>query len=103
MPRETTCRAALITALGLFLVSCGSAPAPERGPVAGNAPGPDFVSNLDGETYEAWRSHVWPSEKELAWEEIPWLPNFRDGVLEADAQGKPLLTWVMNGHPLGCT
>ena len=79
------------------------APVAERAPDFGTVDAPNFVSNLDSQSFAAWQAHVRPTTKELAFEEIPWIPNFRDGVVEADAQGRPLLTWVMNGHPLGCT
>jgi hypothetical protein len=39
----------------------------------------------------------------LAWQQIPWATTFKDGIVAADAAGKPLLLWTMNGHPLGCT
>ena len=51
----------------------------------------------------AWRQHLEPSGRELRWESIPWLPTFGEGLLQADREGKPLLLWTMNGHPLGCT
>ncbi len=59
--------------------------------------------DLNDENYEVWRNHILPESSELAWEQIPWLPTFKDGILAADAAGKPLLLWTMNGHPLGCT
>jgi hypothetical protein len=34
---------------------------------------------------------------------VPWLASFAEGVRAADAARKPLLLWIMNGHPLGCT
>lgn len=40
---------------------------------------------------------------ELSWERIPWLEAFGPGIVAAHKQQKPLLLWVMNGHPLGCT
>ena len=49
------------------------------------------------------RERIRPDPEELAWEEIPWLASFGEGVLAADRGGKPLLFWTMNGHPLGCT
>jgi hypothetical protein len=91
----------LLGAASAALLSC--AQAPQGPPDFGTKEQPRLVSNLDADSFEAWRAHVWPGAEELAWEEIPWIPNFRDGLLAADAQGKPLLTWVMNGHPLGCT
>jgi len=58
---------------------------------------------LNDENYEVWRDHISPDSSELAWEQIPWLTTFKDGILAADAAAKPLLLWTMNGHPLGCT
>ena len=55
------------------------------------------------EDLERWRDHVRPTSAELAFEAIAWIPNFAEGLQQADAQGKPLLLWAMNGHPLGCT
>ena len=58
---------------------------------------------LEAETLAAWREHIVAPATELAWEQIPWRPSFLTGLREAAAAGKPLLLWVMNGHPLGCT
>jgi len=55
------------------------------------------------ENRSAWQSYLLPTEAEVSHESIPWLPSFGEGVLAADEQGKPLLFWGMNGHPLGCT
>ena len=52
---------------------------------------------------EAWRDNVRPAESERRWDEIPWVTTFSEGVRRADTEGKPLLFWAMNGHPLGCT
>jgi hypothetical protein len=59
--------------------------------------------DLSDENYAVWRDHILPDPNELAWEQIPWLTTFKDGILAADAARKPLLLWTMNGHPLGCT
>jgi hypothetical protein len=58
---------------------------------------------LDEGNYTTWRDHILPNPGEKAWEQIPWLTTFKDGILAADAADKPLLLWTMNGHPLGCT
>jgi len=50
-----------------------------------------------------WREHLLPTEAELAFEAIDWIPDFATGMKRAAAEGKPLLFWAMNGHPLGCT
>jgi hypothetical protein len=59
--------------------------------------------DLTEETYEVWRDHILPDSSEMAWEKISWLSTFKDGILAANVQQKPLLLWTMNGHPLGCT
>jgi hypothetical protein len=58
---------------------------------------------LNEENYTTWRDHILPNPAEMAWEQIPWLTTFKDGIVAADAADKPLLLWTMNGHPLGCT
>ncbi len=59
--------------------------------------------NLDERNLAQWRDHILPDESELAFERIGWLPTFAEGIARAGAEDKPLLLWVMNGHPLGCT
>jgi hypothetical protein len=44
-----------------------------------------------------------PPEEELEWLEIGWAPTLGEGVRRAALEGRPLLLWAMNGHPLGCT
>lgn len=58
---------------------------------------------LTGENLPEWREHILPRESELNWLQIPWLPTFADGINAANNADMPLLLWVMNGHPLGCT
>ncbi|HYN63724.1 MAG TPA: hypothetical protein VES36_03890 [Candidatus Limnocylindrales bacterium] len=64
---------------------------------------PQREARLDASNLEAWRTHLTPGADELAWESLPWLSSYADGVLAAQEQRRPLLLWVMNGHPLGCT
>ena len=59
--------------------------------------------NLNKSTYGMWQEFIKPTKDELAWAEIPWKSTFYDGLVESDREQKPLLLWVMNGHPLGCT
>ena len=58
---------------------------------------------LADRNFAAWRDHLRPRPAELAWLRIPWLTTLGDGIVHADAESRPLLLWVMNGHPLGCT
>ncbi len=58
---------------------------------------------LRAETLPAWREYILPSGDDLAYASIPWHVTFGEGMDAARAEGKPLLMWAMNGHPLGCT
>ena len=40
--------------------------------------------------------------KEL-WIDIPWRPNLAEAIGEAREKDKPILLWMMNGHPCGMT
>jgi hypothetical protein len=51
----------------------------------------------------SWRDHIRPCEAERAWERIGWHAGFADGLRAANASRRPMLLWMMNGHPLGCT
>lgn len=62
-----------------------------------------FDIELSDGNFAQWLDHIAPTEAELDWETIPWLATFHEGIVKADAEDKPLLLWVMNGHPLGCT
>ena len=40
--------------------------------------------------------------KEL-WTDISWRPNLAEAIREAREKDKPILLWMMNGHPCGMT
>lgn len=76
--------------------SVGSASADR--PALPETPGPLSASE--------WRRLVdWltPPREDLAWLELGWAPTVAEGVRRAETEGRPLLLWAMNGHPLGCT
>ncbi len=58
---------------------------------------------LNDANWIAWRDHILPAEADVAWERIPWIAALGDGVRRANAEDRPVLVWVMNGHPLACT
>ncbi len=64
---------------------------------------PPSAQELDAPDLARWREHIRPAASETAYEAIPWIPSFAEGVRAANAARKPLLFWAMNGHPLGCT
>jgi hypothetical protein len=44
-----------------------------------------------------------PATGEEKWKQIPWLTSLWEARRRAAAEGKPILLWEMDGHPLGCT
>jgi hypothetical protein len=44
-----------------------------------------------------------PSASEDRWASIPWRISLWEARKEAAKDGKPILLWEMDGHPLGCT
>ncbi len=43
-----------------------------------------------------------PNSAEQKWAEIPWLASLWEARQQAAREGKPILLWEMDGHPLGC-
>jgi hypothetical protein len=46
---------------------------------------------------------IQPNEEESAWLSIGWGTDLWQAREKAAAEGKPILLWEMDGHPLGCT
>jgi hypothetical protein len=44
-----------------------------------------------------------PSASEDRWASIPWRTDLWSARKEAAKEGKPIVLWEMDGHPLGCT
>jgi hypothetical protein len=64
---------------------------------------PSAGSELSDDTFRFWQARIQPTPEELAWRRVPWRTSLQTGLAEANAAGKPVLLWLMNGHPLGCT
>ena len=64
---------------------------------------PPQETELTQASIDAIRELVLPTAEELSYERIPWIPSFAEGIHRASEEGRPLLFWAMNGHPLGCT
>ncbi|MGE4618387.1 MAG: hypothetical protein AAEJ04_01105 [Planctomycetota bacterium] len=58
--------------------------------------------DLAGHDLDAWAQAILPGAEE-AWLTIPWHATLHEGLRAAGLEQKPLLLWLMNGHPLGCT
>jgi hypothetical protein len=92
------CRTAAALGAVLAAASCREARAPLY-----PAGIPDLADDLRQDDLDDWGALLRPSAEELRFARVPWLPSVPEGLAAAAAQGKPVLLWVMNGHPLGCT
>jgi len=54
------------------------------------------------ERFSELHTLIKPGDVEQAWTKIPWLASLWDARQKAAAEGKPILLWEMDGHPLGC-
>jgi hypothetical protein len=61
-------------------------------------PGP-----LTPEQFTTLHALLKPQPAEDKWDDIPWLTSLWEARQRAAAEGKPILLWEMDGHPLGCT
>jgi hypothetical protein len=64
--------------------------------------GPKTVTLTDA-NYTKLREYVHPTAVELAWRRIPWIPSVWEGIVEGQRRDRPILMWILNGHPLACT
>jgi hypothetical protein len=53
--------------------------------------------------YAKWRDYLLPSASEQSHRTIPWRASVLHGFIDAQKQDKPILLFLMNGHPLGCS
>ena len=65
--------------------------------------GPTMSEGLTLGTLDAWHAFIRPSADERRWLDVAWRTSFWQGVLDSQREGKPILLWAMNGHPIGCT
>ena len=66
-------------------------------------PGAALAQELNDASYERLRDYIVPKPAELGYRSIPWRATYWEAVVEAQEIDKPILLWVMNGHPLACT
>jgi hypothetical protein len=81
-------------------------PSPAGGPACQlkGLPVPPFAEpQLSASRFQALHAAVTPRGEGERWTEIPWQSDLQAARQKAAQEGKPLLMWVMDGHPLGCT
>ena len=57
---------------------------------------------FDPEHLAALHEVIRPCEGEDAFDKIAWLTTIHEARVKAAKEGKPILLWEMDGHPLGC-
>jgi len=55
------------------------------------------------EQFDKLHALIKPGAGEDRWAQIAWHTDLWEARKLAAAQGKPILLWEMDGHPLGCT
>ncbi len=55
------------------------------------------------EQFAKLQALIKPDAGEDQWAKIPWVTDLWQARQIAARQGKPILLWEMDGHPLGCT
>jgi hypothetical protein len=66
-------------------------------------PGAPASEPIPPEQFGKLHALIKPHPGEDRWAVIPWLTDLWQARQLAARQGKPLLLWEMDGHPLGCT
>ncbi len=61
------------------------------------------AAELTVEDARARFEEILPPEHEMSWSSIPWRPTMLEGVIDANAQDKPIVLYQMRGHPMGAT
>ena len=67
------------------------------------ARGPLAAQTIAETDFARLHSLIKPTASESKWAEIPWLTSLWEARQRAAQDGKPILLWEMDGHPLGCT
>jgi hypothetical protein len=85
----------LLGGVGLLLAAAAFALRPAA---TAAAPG----EQLTEAKFDGVRKAVLPADGEDDFAKIPWLTSIWDARVKAAKEGKPILLWEMDGHPLGC-
>ena len=60
------------------------------------------AERIDPGRFEQLHSLIKPKADEERWAAIPWMASLWQAREAAAKEGKPILLWEMDGHPLGC-
>ena len=70
----------------------------------GSARGADAAApvQVSPQRFKELHSLIKPAASEEKWAQIPWMASLWEARQRAATEGKPILLWEMDGHPLGC-
>lgn len=107
----TTKRKSIATVLAVLLVAgtdglsglsrAEAGPQEKPEPLAKVRASDDVKNSLSPEAFPKLHALIRP--KPGGFDEIPWLTSLWQARKKAAAEGKPILLWVGDGHPLGWT
>ena len=60
------------------------------------------AEKIDPAKFGEIHSLIKPRAEEEKWANIPWMASLWEARERAAKEGKPILLWEMDGHPLGC-
>ena len=90
--------------LGMTTFAFAQKSSPPTRPTLGGLAVPGFeAKTLPSEQFTKIHAAVAPSGENERWMEIPWASDLQEARQKAVQEKKPLLMWIMDGHPLGCT
>lgn len=97
-----------ITRTGTIALLCASSPTTVQAQVDAHdeesATAASMEPTLDPASLDGWLQYIQPDEEDLsAFRNIRWRETLEQGINDAQIEGKPVLLWAMNGHPMGCT
>jgi hypothetical protein len=90
-------------AAGLLILSGMLSGVPGESARAADTPEPakNRAAGISAERFDALRTLIKP--RPGGFDDLPWMTDLWDARQKAAAEGKPLLVWVGDGHPLGWT
>ncbi|HEY7428672.1 MAG TPA: hypothetical protein VH682_30860 [Gemmataceae bacterium] len=60
------------------------------------------IEPITPEQFAQLQKIIKPAATEDQWAQIPWMTDLWEARQRAAAEGKPILVWEMDGHPLAC-
>ncbi len=68
--------------------------------VLGVLTSPVAAQELNDKSFTNYFKYVVPRPREEEWLAIAWRPSLWDAVVDAHKADKPIVLWLMEGHPL---